>query len=42
MYVFKHISRGRNITKAWLPDYNETHPNASLEDLPPMEYAISH
>lgn len=39
MYVFNAIGEVREITGAWLPDYNEYRPHESLGNLTPREFA---
>jgi len=39
MYVFNNIREVREITEAWLPEYNELRPHESLGNLTPREFA---
>jgi len=41
MYVFNNIREVRDITEAWLPDYNELRPHESLGNLTPKEFAVA-
>jgi len=38
MYVFRTLSEVREITEAWMRQYNEERPHDSLDDLTPLEY----
>jgi len=37
-YVFDSIEQVREITEAWLPEYNEERPHDSLGRLPPLMF----
>ena len=40
-YLFKRLSEVRQITEAWIEEYNEERPHESLGDLTPAEYLVA-
>ena len=41
MYVFSRLSEVKNITEAWLIEYNEERPHESIGNMTPSEYLLS-
>lgn len=37
-YSFRHLTEAREITQAWIKEYNETRPHAALNYLTPQQY----
>ena len=37
-YIFRTLLDVRELTEAWMTDYNECRPHESLDNMTPMEY----
>ena len=37
-YIFRTLHDVRELTEAWMTDYNECRPHESLDNMTPMEY----
>ena len=37
-YIFRTLQEVRDLTDAWMTDYNECRPHESLDNMTPMEY----
>ena len=37
-YIFRTLHDVRELTEAWMTDYNECRPHESLDNITPMEY----
>lgn len=42
MYVFRNLTKVRELTESWMAEYIYERPHDSLEDLTPWEYLARH
>lgn len=42
MYVFKTLSKVRDLTEKWMKEYNHGRPHDSLDDMTPWDYLARH